>query len=285
MDTNAQEVNAANFDALVIERSKTIPVIVDFWAPWCAPCRALKPVLEKLAGEYEGKIALATLNTDDNQQLATRYGIRGIPAVKVFQDGEIVDEFTGALPESQVRVFIESLIPSPAEELRRAARAHIVAGDAAGALATLEQARVLDPRNDLVAIDRAEALVHLGQNEAARQALEELRGAAAEDERAKRLLAQLEFAAGVADVDDARSLQRKVAADPNDSESRVKLADWHVSRREFEPALERLLEVVQRDRGFGDDLARKKILAVFALLENGGELVERYRRLLARALN
>jgi putative thioredoxin len=152
-------------------------------------------------------------------------------------------------------------------------------------LQQLDQALALAPKDDLIMLDRAQALLLLERYDEARAALSNLSVLAAEDDRAKRMVAELEIAAGAAAVEDAHGLQARVGADPQDFEARLALADWHAGRREFEPALDLLLEVVQRDRKFGDDAARKKMLAVFGLLGNSGELVDRYRRRLAAALN
>jgi putative thioredoxin len=116
------DVGEQNFNEVVIEGSRQAPVVVDFWAPWCAPCRALKPVLEKLADEYQGRFTLAKVNSDENPAIAAQFGVRGIPNVKAFVGGELVDEFSGALPEPAVREFIDRIVPSPAEELRQAAQ-------------------------------------------------------------------------------------------------------------------------------------------------------------------
>ncbi len=121
MSEHALDVGLADFAQSVLEESKHRPVVVDFWAPWCGPCKSLKPILEKLAAEYGGKFLLAKINSDDNQELAARYGVRGIPSVKAFVDGEPVDEFSGALPEGEVRAFLDRLVPSPADELRQQA--------------------------------------------------------------------------------------------------------------------------------------------------------------------
>src|SRR4249920_1512428 len=147
-------VTDADFDQAVIEGSRQTPVVVDFWAPWCGPCRALTPVLEKLADEYQGKFQLVKVNSDENLDLAREYGIRSIPNVKAFVNGQVVDEFLGALPESAVREFIDRVMPTPGELMRRDAAAQAAAGDQQRALALLGTAADLEPNNDAVQADR-----------------------------------------------------------------------------------------------------------------------------------
>src|SRR5438874_168449 len=131
-DMTAITVTRANFDDAVLRTSATQPVLVDFWAPWCAPCRALAPILDRLADEFAGRFTLAKLNTEDEPELAARYGVRGIPNCKLFVDGEVVNEFTGALPESSLRDFLSSALPSPAAPLVAAAKALLAGKDAMG---------------------------------------------------------------------------------------------------------------------------------------------------------
>ena len=282
MASHAIDVSAENFHEVVLEGSRTAPVVIDFWAPWCAPCRALKPILEKLADEYAGKFTLAKINSDENQELAAEFGVRGIPAVKAVVDGQLVDEFTGALPESQVRAFIERVVPSPAELKRRQAREMLDAGMEAQALDLLGEAIALDPRNTLAKIDRLEALVRLNRLADAKSALDELDPLTLEDPRVATLKAHIGFSSG--DAIDPAALIARIAENPNDLAARLDLARHHARVGDYEPALQQLLEIVRCDRKFGDDAARKTMLEIFNLLGAGDEVVGKYRRLLASAL-
>ena len=279
------DVSAKNFTEIVIEGSHKMPVIVDFWAPWCAPCRALAPVLEKLAGEYREKFTLAKINSDENQELAAEFGVRGIPAVKAFVGGKLVDEFSGALPEPLVRKFLERVIPSPAEELRLEAREiYQQTKDAASALELLTRAIELDPKNERAIIDSAAIMVDLGKFEDAKRLLATLSPLAQMDESVSALRARMDFAASAAAAPDAESLKQRIARDPADLDARLLLANLCLASEDYATALDQLLEIVRRDRSFRDDIARKTMLQVFSLLGNEGDLVSEYRRRLARAM-
>ena len=281
---NVLEFSSQNWQQEVEQSDQA--VVVDFWAPWCAPCRGLAPVLEKLAAEYEGKFTLAKVNSDENQALATEFGVRGIPNVKAFVDGQIADEFSGALPEPMVREFLERFIPSRAEELRRQAmKAYANNHDAKQALVLLEEAAQADPRNEAVRLDTAELLIDLGRFDEARKVLDSISPLVKMDERAVGLAAKLQFATSAAGAPDAGSLQARIALNPEDLEARMQIANLSVAKKDYAAALEQLLEVVRRDRKFNDDIARKTMLQVFNLLGNQGDLVSDYRRKLASAMN
>jgi putative thioredoxin len=285
MSAFAREITSGDFNQVVIEGSKQTPVLVDFWAPWCAPCRALTPILERLAQEYEGQFVLAKVDSDQNPDLAREFGIRSIPNVKAFVDGQVADEFLGALPESAVREFINALLPTPGELIRRDAAAQAAAGDRERALALLASAAELEPNNTAIQVDRIEMLLDLGRIAEARTIASTLGPLASQDPRSGRVLARLQLADSDAEQTDAPVLETRVLSNPADLEARLRLAKLYTSQQRYEPAFEQLLEIIRRDRAFGDDAGRKTMLAIFDLLQGQSELVGRYRKLLASALH
>lgn len=273
----------ATFEQDVLERSKQVLVLVDFWAPWCAPCRALKPTLEKLAAEYRGRFLLAKVNTDEHPEIAARYGVRGIPNVKAFVDGELASEFTGAQPEAAVRRFIEALLPSPGETLRRSAQEAAAQGDRARALALLREAVVQDPANDRARIDLAALAIADGEwDEAERQldAVPEER----RDERATRVAAQVALRRKSQGLADLATLKAAVDAAPDALDSRLAYAERLAVDGRIEASLDELIEIVRRGRGEPRERARRTILDLFSLAADRPDLVGAYRRKLAAAL-
>lgn len=279
------EVTEDSFQQSVIEESANRLVLVDFWAPWCGPCRTLTPIIEKLSKEFGGRFLLAKVNSDENPSIAAEFGVRGIPNVKAFSDGKLIDEFTGALPEGAVRQFIERLLPSDAEQQRRAAMQTYGSGQAAQAIAQLDEAQALEPDNESIRIDRAEVLIALGRSEEAAALLDNLSPLAAMDPRVEHLKAQLTFAGSKHTAEDTAALESRVSNKPDDLDSRLALAKAYVAAKKYEPALQHLMEITRADRKFGDDAGRKTMLAVFELLGNDHPLTSQYRKLLAAALN
>lgn len=248
MSVHATDVTSQDFEREVLHASRTVPVVVDFWAPWCAPCRALKPVLEKLADEYGGRFKLVKVNSDENQDIAAALGVRSIPDVMAFRDGKPVAHFLGAQPESQVRAFIDKLLE---------------AADNEGRLA------------------KAQQLLDLGRPGEAEAELDALRFDVDLEPRVEALRAAIAFARSGADEG---RLREKLAADPADHAARFALAGAHAAAKRYRDALEQLLEIVARDKDWNGGAARKQILNIFTLAEGEPELVADYRRKLARAL-
>jgi putative thioredoxin len=286
MTASSYDVSVADFKEKVLDASRQVPVVVDFWAEWCQPCRILKPILEKLAAEYDGRFILAKINSDQNQELAQQCGVRGIPAVKAFVNGEMVDEFTGALPEGQVRDFIDRLIPSPAEPLRiKALEAH-ERGDVAGARKLMADAINADPRNDTSYLDYIELSLEAGAFDEAKEVLDAVRERCRDTERVAALDAQMKLAAG--GTADTAALAARIAADANDLDARLQLANALALARDYRGALSQLLEIVRRDRKWSDEAGRKTMLTLFTMLApqpQHDDLVREFRVALSRTLN
>ena len=275
------DVNAANFEAEVIARSRHSPVLVDFWAAWCAPCQALMPLLEKLVTEYAGQFLLAKLDTDAEQALAAQWGVRGLPTVKLFKDGEVVDEFTGAQPESVIRDLLQAHLPRESDTLRAAAQAALQDGDNARARSLLQEALALDPDRLALKLEFAELLLDTGEAEAAQALLNELPINPRAETAVEMLLTRLHFARAVQDAPAAALLRERIAAAPDDLDARYSLGARAVMSGEYDAALEQFLEIMRRDRAFKDGLGRRGLVAVFELLGADDARVREYRRKMA----
>ncbi|MGH2661382.1 MAG: tetratricopeptide repeat protein [Actinomycetota bacterium] len=252
------EVDEAEFEDRVLAASEHRPVVVDFWAGWCRPCLVLGPVLERLAEEHGGRFTLAKLDVDANPELAARYGIQGIPAVKAFRDGQVVLEFTGAQPEEVVRRFLDQVVPSEADDLVAEAR---LVGSASDAEALYRRARELDPDHPEAVVGLADILVDREEVDEARALLLRVPG----DPRAASLRAGLELQAAAADGSPVAAAARAAA------------------EGDHRTALDRLLALIS-EGGDERDPAREAILQIFQVLGNDHPLIREFRPRLARAL-
>ncbi len=277
-------VTAANFHAVVIEGSYERPVLVDFWADWCAPCRMLMPMLAKLAEQYGGRFLLAKVDTEAEQALAAQFGIRSLPTVQLFRNGQAVDQFMGALPEPQVREFLDRHIPRASDGLLQQAQAAMEDGDLAGARAIVDRARAEDPDNKRLPLIEVQLLANSGEIAKALEAIDGLPLEFMNDPEVAALRGQLSFAGAIEGAPAESELSARLDADPRDSEARYQLAAHRVLRGDYESALEHLLELMKRDRAYGEDAGRKGMLAVFDLLGGGNDLVARYRARMMNAL-
>jgi putative thioredoxin len=279
------DVTQQTFESQVLARSREIPVLVDFWAAWCGPCKMLMPVLTKLAEDYRGKFFLAKVNSDAEQALAQRYAVKSLPTVKLFRNGQVVDEFMGAQPEKTIRALLDRHIPRESDALVANALLTARAGQYDEALVILTNAMNDDPANDRAILERARLLAHLGRSDESEQTLKALSGDVKDSSDATAIRAQIEFARIVKDARRPDELLKTVTSNPKDSAARFQLAAHLVLRQQFEAALEQLLEIVRIDRKFNDDAARKAMLSVFQLMGGSGELVTQYRRKLSMILN
>ncbi len=277
------DVTEQTFNTEVIERSKSVPVVVDFWAEWCGPCRMLGPTLEKLANEYNGQFILAKVDVDQNPQISAQYYVQGIPAVKAFKEGKVADEFTGALPELQVRDFIDKLAPSEAELLTKQAFDWEVNGKPAIAETNYREALAKKADYYTAKVGLGRVLLNQGEVEQATEILNTIPQGIKERTVADALLAGAQFLKHATGYTEAE-LQANIQADTKDMTSRYSLACLYASQQQFPQALEAFLQVIYRDRKYEDDGARKAMLAIFTILGEDNEVTKSYRRKLANAL-
>jgi putative thioredoxin len=278
------DATLSSFERDVIEGSMEVPVIVDFWAPWCGPCKALGPLLEKLEREYGGRFKLVNINADTNPELVASFSLKSIPNAVAFVDGNAVAQFMGAQPENFVRAFLDRLIPNPAEIEHRAAREALARGQDGIAEDYLWYAIALDPSHASARLDLIALLLDRGDMERAGMHFSALTSTAKQQTAYSTIAARFSAAQVASALPPIDQLVRRIHLDRNDLGARIELAELLVSRRDFRPAMHQLIEVVKRDRTFGDDIARKKLLVVFEMASGEPDLVAEYRSRLSSLL-
>ena len=269
------DVTLETFETEVVAASMTTPVLVDFWAPWCGPRKTLGPVLEKLEVEYAGRFNLVKIDSDQQQQLAAMFGIRSIPTCVLMMNGQPVDGFMGALPEGQLRAFLDKHVPSAealqAEEQDAEAQDALAEGDAEGALEKLQQAVATDPANDEARFDYVKLLLSLGREDDAKVAFAPVISKAEGSRRLGALKAWMDaidsVASGAHGKDAGAEFDARIAANKRDFEARFGRARWLMAGQQWTEAMDELLEILMRDKSWNEEAARKTYVAILEIIE------------------
>lgn len=260
------EATAENFRQVVLENSLRVPVLVDFWAQWCQPCKALMPLLSKLAEDYGGRFILAKVNTEEQRALASQFGIRSIPTVKLFKGGQPVDEFAGALPEDQIRAFLDKHIPRQSDAYVAQARQLLMHGQAEQALEVLRALQEQDPDNPNIPINIAQTLGAMGDLSGALAVLDALPADAQKKPEVAQLRNHLFFEAKAASLPDPQALAARIQANAKDAEAHYQLAFFQVIEQDYEGAMQSLLQVMRIDRTFENGAAKDALFKIFEIL-------------------
>ncbi|MEL1263854.1 thioredoxin [Pseudoxanthomonas putridarboris] len=276
------DATTETFEAEVLQKSLQVPVLVDFWATWCGPCKTLGPLLEKLAGEYNGAFELAKVDVDKEQEIAAAFQIRSVPTVFLVKGGQLVDGFPGALPEGQLREFLKQHGIEPAEAAEEDV-ADAAPVDPHAQVLALRHAVEAEPDKAELKLDLALALLKIGAAAEAETLLDGLPANLATDDRAVSARARLGFSTALKDAPPVEVLQAAIAANADDLRARHLLGVHHLVAGESEAALEQFLEMLRRDRAFGDGLARKSLIDAFRVIEDEA-LVGQYRRKMSSLL-
>jgi putative thioredoxin len=274
---HVKDIDQQQFGAEVLQRSHEVPVVVDFWATWCGPCKTLGPALERVAAEYEGAFELVKVDVDQNQALAQQFGIQSIPTVIAFKDGMPASQFMGAIPEGQIRQFVDAILPTELDRMVDRARDLALEGDSAAASAVFSQVLEQVPDHIEAGTGLASLLIAAGDTESALIVLGRLpRTSEVEKlEAAARVTAALDV--------DVSALEARLAADPGDDAARIELAQALAANGEHEAALDHLLAVVA-EKGDAMEEARQGMVDVFGLLGDEHPLTVSYRKALANTL-
>lgn len=278
------ETTADTFEQDVIERSRQVPVVVDFWADWCQPCRLLAPLLEKLAREYQGRFILVKANTDQLQQAAAQFGVQSLPTVIGLRDGQPVDYFTGLIPEPNLRSWIDRLLPTETERLAQEAQ-QLESVDEAAAIDKYREALAVDSENAPAKIGLARVLLAQGDLDACAALVAELEARGYLEPAAQQVKAALDLQRQGASSGSIEECRQAVEQDPDNLELQLRLAEALAAQQQYREALQISLSLVERDRHGVGETARQRMVDVFRLLEDEQpELVSEYRRQLSAAL-
>ena len=280
---NIINVTMATFQNDVVTKSMEIPVVIDFWAPWCNPCKQLAPILEKLAAEYGGKFILAKINTDDEPQIAQAFGVQSLPTVFALVQGQPVDQFVGMLSEEEIRQWLAPLLPSPAQQLARDAMA-LVESDPKGAEVKFREALELEPKEDSLRICLASVLLKQNRLEECASLIAELSARGFLEPDAERIKSELEVRLAAAESGGVEEARKATEADPENLMLKIRLADAYAAANQHRKALDLCLEIVKQDFGEARQEAKSTMVKIFDMLGPASELTSEFRRKLSTAL-
>ncbi|GGY67245.1 thioredoxin [Cellvibrio zantedeschiae] len=274
---NVVEINLENAQQYLIEESFARPVLIDFWADWCAPCKSLMPILEKLANEYAGAFLLAKVNADEMNMISSQFGVRSLPTVMLMKDGQPIDGFAGALPEKQVRELLEKHLPKPWEKFVNEAQAFIMSGDFNSALPLLRQAYEDSQQDAAIACLLAQCHLELNRLDNAEAILASVK-MADQDAHYEQLKAQIELKKQAAKTPELVALEAAHANEPNNLQIAYELAIQYHAEATHRPALELLIEILRKERNFGEGAAKKTFMDILAALGKGDPLAIEFQR-------
>ena len=282
------DVESADFEELVIEGSQDRVIVIDFWAPWCDPCRTLGPILEEVVNSLGPDIALAKVNVDDNQQLAMAFGVQGIPAVKIVKEGGLVQEFTGALPKEEIEKILRPLVSLPAadeaEDLLNEAQSLAAAGELQEAARLLASQIAENDENTEAIVELARIRLRQGDFDQVEELVKKVEPGSSDYDRAQALFAQIGFVRTCQEVGGREGCRERLAADPQDLDARFEFASCAAAEDDFSTALREWLTIVERDKGFRDGAAVEAMVSVFRLLGRHNDIVADYPQRLHRTL-
>jgi len=277
------DVSTQTFEADVIQRSLEVPVVLDFWAEWCEPCRQLTPLLERIAAEHAGKFVLAKVNIEQSPEVAGAFGVQSIPHVVAMRDGQPVDQFVGVLPEPQLREWFTALLPSPAEELFKQGQ-ELEASDPAAAEAKYREAAHLDAGNEAIQVALARVLLAQDRDEESSNIIAAFEESGYLPPEAGAIKSQLELRSAATDVGGIDEARKAVDMNPDDLSLSIQLADALAAARQHQEALDICLDIVRRDKAGVGVAAKETMLKIFDVLGPNSELTGEYRRKLATLL-
>ncbi len=278
-------VSAQDFQAIIMENSFNKPVLVDFWADWCQPCKTLAPIVAKLAEEYAGKFILAKVDTEKEQELAAHFGIKSLPTMKIIVNGQIAGERVGALPESEIRAFIDPFIVSESDQVMDAAMAAQDEGRSEDALELMNQALAIDPANADLKINIAKLVMLQGDTEAALGLLDSLSDEDNKKDEAVKLRTKINLADQLENAPSMQEIESRLADNPNDLEALLHKSHQLSASDQYDEAMDLLIQIMTIDRQFQNDAGRLGLLSLFELLGGEHPGVQKYRRKLFTLLH